>query len=57
MIGYNYELVKKQLMDEMRAELQQEAVDIRAKNEEWLNKDPMSRGAIRNYAGDEPAKQ
>ena len=56
MIGYNYELVKKQLMDEMRAELQQEAVDIRAKNEQWLNQDPMSRGAIRNYAGDEPAK-
>lgn len=57
MIGYNYELVKKQLMDEMRAELQQEAVDVRAKNEKWLNQDPMTRGAIRNYAGEEPVKQ
>ena len=56
MVGYNYELVKKQLMDEMRAELQQEAVDVREKNEKWLNQDPMNRGAIRNFSGDEPAK-
>ncbi len=56
MVGYNYELVKKQILSEMKAELQLETDNVRKKNEEWLNTDPLNRGKVRNFSEPEPAK-
>jgi len=56
MVGYNYELVKKQVLSEMKAELQLENDNVRKKNEEWLNTDPLNRGKVRNFSESEPAK-
>lgn len=49
LLGYNYDLVKKQLLDEARAELQLETDDVRKRYEKFLNPENFQRGVIKNY--------
>ena len=52
LIGYNYDLVKKQLLDEAKAELQLETDDVRKRYEKFLNPENFQRGTISNFAND-----
>lgn len=52
LLGYNYDLVKKQLLDEARAELQLETDDVRKRYEKFLNPENFQRGTILNYLDD-----
>lgn len=57
LLGYNYELVKKQLLDEAKAELQLETDDVRKRYEKFLNPENFQRGTIKNFIdGQESAK-
>jgi hypothetical protein len=57
LLGYNYELVKKQLLDEAKAELQLETDDVRKRYEKFLNPENFQRGTIKNFLdGQESAK-
>lgn len=49
LLGYNYELVKKQLLDEARLELQLETDDVRKRYEKFLNPENFQRGMIKNF--------
>lgn len=53
LLGYNYDLVKKQLLDEARAELQLETDDVRKRYEKFLNPENFQRGTIKNYIDDQ----
>jgi hypothetical protein len=50
LIGYNYDLVKKQLLDEAKVELQLETDDVRKRYTKFLNPENFQRGTIRNFA-------
>lgn len=50
MIGYNYELVRKQILEEMKAELQAETDDVRKRYEKFLNPENYKKGEIKNNA-------
>lgn len=50
LIGYNYDLVKKQLLDEAKAELQLETDAVRKRYEKFLNPENFQRGTIANFA-------
>lgn len=50
LIGYNYDLVKKQLIDEAKSELQLEADDVRKIYTKFLNPENFQRGTINNFA-------
>lgn len=50
LIGYNYDLVKKQLLDEAKAELQLETDDVRKRYTKFLNPENFQRGTINNFA-------
>lgn len=52
LLGYNYDLVKKQLLDEAKAELQLETDDVRKRYEKFLNPENFQRGVIKNYIDD-----
>lgn len=49
LLGYNYDLVKKQLLDEAKVELQLETDDVRKRYEKFLNPENFNRGTIKNY--------
>lgn len=49
MLGYNYEMVRKQIIDEMKVELQNETDDVRKKYENFLNPENYNKGEINNY--------
>lgn len=49
LLGYNYDLVKKQLLDEAKAELQLETDDVRKRYEKFLNPENFNRGNVKNY--------
>lgn len=53
LLGYNYDLVKKQLLDEAKAELQLETDDVRKRYEKFLNPENFKRGTINNYIDDQ----
>ena len=48
LIGYNYAMARKNLIDEMKVELQNEATDVRAKYDKFLNPDSYKAGEIKN---------
>ncbi len=48
MIGYNYALVRQQILDEMKVELQLETDDVRKRYEKFLNPENYNRGEIKN---------
>jgi hypothetical protein len=52
MIGYNYELVRKQILEEMKAELQLETDDVRKRYEKFLNPEKYNSGEIKNISED-----
>jgi hypothetical protein len=53
LLGYNYDLVKKQLLDEAKAELQLETDDVRKRYEKFLNPENLKRGTIKNFIDDQ----
>lgn len=48
LIGYNYEIAKQYILNEMKAELQLETDDIRKRYEKFLNPENFNRGKIEN---------
>jgi hypothetical protein len=50
-IGYNYDLAKKAMLDEMRLILEEETEDVRKKHDAFLNPDKYRSGEIKNYSG------
>ncbi len=50
LVGYNYAMAKKAMLEEMKAELQSESEDIRAKYDKFLNPDALKTGEIKNIA-------
>ncbi len=48
MIGYNYDLVRKQILEEMKSELISETNDVRERNKEFLYPEKYNRGEIKN---------
>lgn len=53
LLGYNYDLVKKQLLEEAKAELQLETDDVRKRYEKFLNPENFKRGTVNNYLDDQ----
>lgn len=47
-LAYNYEMVRKMIIDEMQIELQLESDDVRERHEQFLNPDTYNRGTIQN---------
>jgi hypothetical protein len=47
-IAYNYEMARKQMLDEMKMELEKESEDVRKKYEQFLNPD-LHPETIKNY--------
>lgn len=50
MLAYNYEMVRRMIIEEMQAELQLESDDVRERHQEFLNPDTYNRGTIENYS-------
>lgn len=50
-IGYNYALARKQVLEEMKQELQLETDDVRKRYEKFLNPENYKQGDIKNEAG------
>jgi len=48
LIGYNYEIAKQNIINEMKAELQLETDDVRKRYEKFLNPENFNRGKIEN---------
>ena len=48
LIGYNYEIAKQYILNEMKAELQLETDDVRKRYEKFLNPENFNRGKIEN---------
>ena len=48
LIGYNYAMARKNLIDEMKVELQNETDDVRKKYDTFLNPDKYKQGEIKN---------
>ena len=55
MVGYNYDVVRQMMIDEMKVQLEKETEDVRGKYDNFLNPDTYKQGEIKNYA--DPAKQ
>ena len=52
MIGYNYDMVRKQMLDEMKSELKIETGDQRKKFDKFLSSDHYNTGEIKNIPDD-----
>ena len=52
MIGYNYDLVRKQILDEMKSELKVETEDQRKKFDKFLSGEHYTTGEIKNIPDD-----
>jgi hypothetical protein len=49
MIGYNYDLVRKLILEEMKTEMQNETKEMRDKFDKYLNPELYNEGEIKNY--------
>lgn len=51
LLGYSYELARKQIIEQMKQELQLETDDVRKRYEKFLNPENYKQGEINNEAG------
>jgi len=56
MLAYNFEMVRKLILDEMKIQFQNETDEVRKKHEAYLNPEKYNTGVIKNYVDEEAAK-